>query len=162
MGSDKNVKLYANVKLAGSNRQVPIVVIDGDDYGYWKHPNELMCFFRHKIGEEVWKNWDCYDEELELDIESCKEFHKLLERAVQLHEEVVGDRWSSIDGNNPKHREFFDEMAKMFYFTEDEMDYDDYTICHLYDEYDLFDDIVNKIEELEAKNETYFVTLICD
>ena len=30
------------------------------------------------------------------------------------------------------------------------------------DEYDLFEDIINKIEELEAKNETYFVTLICD
>lgn len=44
MGSDKNVKSYANEKLAGSNRQVPIVVIDGEDYGYWKHPNELLCF----------------------------------------------------------------------------------------------------------------------
>ena len=162
MGSDKNVKMYASVKLAGSNREVPIVVIDGEDYGYWKHPNELMCFFRHKIGEEVWKKWDCYEEELELDIDLCKEFYQLLSKAVQRHCEVIGDRWAEMDSDNSEHRKFFDEVAKMFHFTEHEMDYDDYTICHLFDEYDLFNDIIKKIEQFEKENKTYFVTLICD
>lgn len=163
MGSHKRVRLYKKVIIPPHNRSVYSVILDNDDYGYWKLPYELLFFFRNKIGEENWAKWESYDEEIELKVEYCKEFQKLLGKAVELHEKVIGDRWAHFDENNEEHKKVYDEIAKMFHFDDDaKTEYDGYNISHLYDEYEFFTEIVDEIDGLEKNHEHFYITLIFD
>lgn len=157
MGSNKCVRLYKNgIIIPPYNRDVYSVILDNSDYGYWKLPYELLFFFKNKIGEEIWTKWKSYEEEIELKGEYCKEFQKLLDNAVNLHEKVIGDRWARLDENNEEHRKVYDEIAEMFYFNDDiKTDYDDYNISHLYDEYEFFTEILYYVE----KDNDYYITL---
>ena len=122
----------------------------------------MLFFFKKKKGE-VWENWKSYEEELELKADECKEFQKLLEKAVELHEKVIGDRWSSFDEDNEEHRKVYDKIAEMFHFDNDvKIEYDGHNISHLHDEYEFFTDVVNEINELEKNGEQFYITLIFD
>lgn len=159
MGSHKRVRLYKKVIIPPHNKSVYSAILDNNDYGYWKLPYELLFFFRNKIGEEIWTKWKSYEEEIELKGEYCKEFQKLLDKAVELHEKVIGDRWAEFDENNKEHRKVYDEIAEMFHFKDEvKTDYDGYNISHLYDEYEFFTELLYYIE----KDEDYYITLIFD
>ena len=144
MGSHKRVRLYAENKLQRSNRSVFTVILDNEDEGYWKHPNEMMCFFHKKITEN---ELDWY-EEIEITKEECKELFELLTKAKELHEQVIGGRWSRFDSENKEHCKVYDAIAKMFYFDKYiKTDYNDYNIGHLFNEYDFFENLVEKIRK---------------
>lgn len=163
MGSHKRVRLYKETVIPPHGRKIFTVALDNDDYGYWKLPYEMLFFFKKKIGEEVWEKWKSYEEELELKVDECREFQQLLEKTVELHEKVIGDRWSSFDEENEEHRKVYDKIAEMFYFDNDaKTEYDGYNISHLHDEYEFFTDVVNEINELEENGEQFYITLIFD
>ena len=144
MGSHKRVRLYAENKLQRSNRSVFTVILDNEDKGYWKHPNEMMCFFHKKITEN---ELDWY-EEIEVTKEECKELFELLTKAKELHEQVIGGRWSRFDSENKEHCKVYDAIAKMFYFDKYiKKDYNGYNIGHLFNEYDFFENLVEKIRK---------------
>lgn len=162
MGSHKRVRLYKEAVILPHGRKIFTVALDNDDCGYWKLPYEMLFFFKKKKGE-VWENWKSYEEELELKADECKEFQKLLEKAVELHEKVIGDRWSSFDEDNEEHRKVYDKIAEMFHFDNDvKIEYDGHNISHLHDEYEFFTDVVNEINELEKNGEQFYITLIFD
>ena len=160
MGSHKNIKLYTIDKLAGSGREIPKVILESDDYGYWKLPTELLSFFYYKIGDENWIKWDSYDEEMELKIEDCEEFYKLITEASRLLISVIGDRYGDFDEENPKHIAVYNKIAEMFHFEGENLKPDWYTISHVFDEYEYFTDLMGIIKKLDEEKKTYFVTLI--
>lgn len=163
MGSHKRVRLYKETVIPPHGRRIFTTALDNDDCGYWKLPYEMLFFFKKKIGEEVWQKWESYDEELEIKPDECKEFQKLLEKAVELHEKVIGNRWAKFDKENEEHRKVYDKIAEMFHFDNDtKTEYDGYNISHLHDEYEFFTDVVNEIDELEKNGEQFYITLIFD
>lgn len=162
MGSHKRVRLYKERAISPHGRKIFTIALD-NDCGYWKLPYEMLCFFEKKIGEEIWQRWEKYEEELELKADECKEFQKLLEKAVELHEKVIGDRWAKFDEDNEEHRKVYDAIAEMFHFENDvKTEYDGHNISHLHDEYEFFTDIVNEINVLEKNGEQFYITLIFD
>lgn len=159
MGSHKRVRLYAEDKLQRSNRSVFSVILDNEDEGYWSHPNEMMCFFHKKITE---KELDWY-EEIEVTKEECKELFELLAKAKELHERVIGGRWSRLDAENKEHCKVYDAIAKMFYFDKSiKKDYNGYNIGHLFNEYDFFEKLVEMIDNLENENIKFYITINAD
>ena len=163
MSSDAEIIVYAKRKLARTNKDrfVPIMNSESDgfyDVGGPALPNFLRGYSHPK------RKWEP-DEIKEITLDEIRAYVKASQTIVKMHNTIIpgGDFLDDFDIDNEEHKNLFDKICELFYM--DDGDMKDYLKAMAYKldciKHDLpfFEEILHQAHIQETKGEEIYITL---
>lgn len=165
MSMDAEIKVFAKTKVGRTDKKRYVQVLSSEDEcNYDVGGPVLPCFLRGYVNSqkgfgygpvEITKEELC--EYIRLSREASGKFMKIFSP-----QDLRRMSFRNLDiENNAEHKEFFDEICKMFFIRERSLEYITsmrYKLDHINDDLDFFDDVLKCINAYEkAEGDPYII-----
>lgn len=165
MSMDAEIKVFAKTNVGRTDKKRYVQVMSSEDAGNYDVGGPVLpCFLRGYVNSQRGFGYG----PVEITKEEIQEYtrlsRKVAEKMVQvLHPNERGYiSFRDIDMDNKVHKDFFDEICKMFFIQDRSLEYFTsmlYKLDHIVEDLEFFEDILRCIDAHEKAEEDPFVIL---
>lgn len=165
MSMDAEIKVFAKTKVGRTDTKRHIQIVSSEDDGNYDVGGPVLPSFLRGYSNSP-KGFGYGP--VEITKEEIREYARLSRKVAEKMVQVLqpnerGYRsFHDIDMENKEHKDFFDEICKMFFIHERSLEYFTamlYKLDHIVDDLEFFEDIIRCIDAYEKAGEDPYVIL---
>ena len=162
---DAEIKVFAKTKVGRTDKKRYVQVMSSEDDGNYNIGGPVLpCFLRGYVNSQKGFGYG----PVEITKEEIQEYTRLSRKVAEKMAQVLqpnerGYRsFRAIDLENKAHKDFFDEICKMFFIQDHFLEYFTamlYKLDHIVDDLEFFEDILRCIDAHEKAEEDPYAIL---
>lgn len=166
MSMDAEIKVFAKIKVGRTNKKRYAQVMSSEDDGHGSVGGPVLpCFLRGYVNNQKGFGYG----PVEITKEEIQEYTRLSRKVAEKLVQVLqpngrGYRsFHDIDLENKEHKDFFDEICKMFFIQDRSLEYFTsmlYKLDHIVDDLEFFDGMLKCIDAYEKADGDPYVILV--
>ena len=165
MSTDAEIKVFAKTKVGRTDKKRYVQVMSSEDAGNYDVGGPVLpCFLRGYVNSQKGFGYG----PVEITKEEIQEYTKLSRKVAEKMVQVLQPNergyisFREIDMDNKAHKDFFDEICKMFFIQDRSLEYFTsmlYKLDHIVEDLEFFEDILRCIDAHEKAEEDPYVIL---
>ena len=165
MSMDAEIKVFAKTNVGRTDKKRYVQVMSSEDDGNYDVGGPVLsCFLRGYVNSQKRFGYG----PVEITKEEIQEYTRLSRNVAEKMVQVLqpnerGYRsFRDMDLENKEHKEFFDELCKMFFIREQSLEYITnmrYKLDCINDDLDFFDDVLKCIDAYEKSDGDPYIIL---
>jgi hypothetical protein len=165
MSMDAEIKVFAKTKVGRTDKKRYVQVMSSEDDGNYDVGGPVLpCFLKGYVNNQKGFGYG----PVEITKEEIQEYTRLSRKVAEKMVQVLQPNergyisFRDIDMDNKAHKDFFDEICKMFFIQDRSLEYFTsmlYKLDHIVEDLELFEDILRCIDAHEKAEEDPYVIL---